>query len=194
MCTSFRYELAYWVWDLRKHGKRINLLYAGKVKRHTVCKRHVAIGMALVSNKLNVSFSPRYVSGIKIVTAFKCIFDKAMPKLSVSFRNHISQDSHKNQYPGPTCNFGFTSFQNSGKCWSNFRWSAISFSLVTHRSYWITCAVIRFMLWLVCLEPATTCWRGSIIIWRNMTSSLYQRIAPRTRWTVYCDGYLLCLG
>ena len=57
------------------------------MKRHNVCKRHVAIDTALVSNKLNVlyHFSPRYVNGIKMVNAFKYIFDETLPKLSVEF-------------------------------------------------------------------------------------------------------------
>ena len=40
-----------------------------------------------------------------------------MPELSVNFGNYISQDSQKNQYPGPVCNF--TEPQYSDKCWSN---------------------------------------------------------------------------
>ena len=64
-------------------------------------------------------FSPRYFNGIKIATAFKYIFKDTMPKLSVNFGNHISQDSHKNQYPGPICNFGFTASLYGDKCWSN---------------------------------------------------------------------------
>ena len=64
-------------------------------------------------------FSPRYFNGIKIVTALKCIFEETMPKLSVNFGNHISQDSHKNQYPGPVCNFGSAAPQYGDECWSN---------------------------------------------------------------------------
>ena len=64
-------------------------------------------------------FSPRHFNGIKIVTAFKCIFEETMPKLSVDFGNHISQDSYKNQYPSPVCNFSFTAPQYGDKCWSN---------------------------------------------------------------------------
>ena len=51
--------------------------------------------------------------GIKIVFAFKCIFEETMPKLSVNSANHISQDSYKNQYSSPVCNFGFTGPQYS---------------------------------------------------------------------------------
>ena len=40
---------------------------------------------------------------VKIVTAFKCTFEETMPKLSVNFENHISQDSRKNQYADPVC-------------------------------------------------------------------------------------------
>ena len=63
--------------------------------------------------------SPGYYSGMKIGTAFKYLFEETMPKLSVSFRNYNSQDSHKNQYPGPVLNFGFTEPQYSDKLWSN---------------------------------------------------------------------------
>ena len=69
---------------------------------------NVTLPLTLVSNKLNVPFFPRYFNGIKIVTAFKCIFEETMPKMLVNFGNHISQDSHKNQYSSPVCNFGFT--------------------------------------------------------------------------------------
>ena len=67
--------------------------------------------------KWTYHFSPRYFNGIKMVTYFKCIFEEIMPKLSVNFVNHISLDSHKNQYPFPVCNFGFTVSQYSDKCW-----------------------------------------------------------------------------
>ena len=62
---------------------------------------NVTLPLALVSNKLNVPFSPRYFIGIKIVTFFKYIFEKTMPKLSENVENHILQDSHKKQYPAP---------------------------------------------------------------------------------------------
>ena len=32
---------------------------------------------------------------------------------AIIFGNHITQDSHKNQYPGPVLNFGFTEPQYS---------------------------------------------------------------------------------
>ena len=52
------------------------------------------------------------------------------------------------------------------------RWSVISFSLLIHRSYFITCLIVRFMLWLVCLEPVNTYWCGSIIKWRHHWTSV----------------------
>ena len=115
---------------------------------------NMTLPLTLVSNKLNVPFSPHYFNGIKIVTAFNYIFEETMPNLSVNFGNHVSQDSHKNQYSGPVCNFSFTEPQNSEKCWSNLPLKCHIFIIGnTHRSYWITCEIIRFMLWLVCLEP-----------------------------------------
>ena len=44
------------------------------------------------------------------------------------------------------------------------RWSAISYS--------ITCAITRFMLWSVCLEPVITCWCRGIIKWRHYCTSV----------------------
>ena len=85
------------------------------MKRHNVCKRHVSINTGFKQTK-RVIFSPCYFNGIKIVTAFKCIFEETVPKLLVNFRNRNSQDSHKNQYPGPVLNFSFTKSQYSGKC------------------------------------------------------------------------------
>ena len=88
-----------------------------------------------------------------------------MPKLSVNLGNHISQNSHKNQYPGPVCNFCFTASKYSDKCWSNLPLKYHIFLIGnTHRSYCITCTIIWFMLWLVCLEPVTVCWWGRIKI------------------------------
>ena len=45
-----------------------------------------------------------------------CKFEEAVPKLSVNFGNRNSQDSHKDQYPGPVLNFGFTEPQYSDNC------------------------------------------------------------------------------
>ena len=85
-------------------------LYAGTVKHHNVCNCHVAIDTRFQTNS-TYHFSPFYLNGIKIVTAFKYNFEETMPKLSVNFGNHISQISHKNQYPSPVCNFDFTAPQ-----------------------------------------------------------------------------------
>ena len=72
--------------------------------------------VAPVPTKLFGDFVPHFFSGMKIVTAFKCIFEETKPKLSVNFGNLNSQDFHKNQYPSPICNFGFTEPQYSEKC------------------------------------------------------------------------------
>ena len=47
------------------------------------------------------------------------LVEETVQKLSVNIGNYITQDSHKNQYPGPVCNFGSTAPQYSDKCWSN---------------------------------------------------------------------------
>ena len=70
--------------------------YAGAVKRHNVCKRHVAIDTGIKQTERAIS--PRYFNGTKIAIAFKC--EETMPELSVNFGNYISQDSQKNQNPG----------------------------------------------------------------------------------------------
>ena len=83
------------------------------MKRHNVCKRHFAIDTGVKQTER--TFSLHVISiGIKIVTAFKYILEETMPKLLVNFGNHISQDSHKNQYSGPVCNLGFTAPQGEG--------------------------------------------------------------------------------
>ena len=65
--------------------------YAGTVKRHNICNRHVAIDTEVKQTE-RTSFSIRYFNGIKIVTAFKCNFEETMPKLSFNLGNHISQE------------------------------------------------------------------------------------------------------
>ena len=144
------------------------------VQRNIIMYAYVTLPLTLVSNTRTYHFSPRYFNGIKIVTAFKCTFEETMSKLSVNFGNHISQDSHKNQYPCPVCNFGFTASHYSENCWSNLPLKCRIFLIGnTQRKYCITCAIIRFMFWLVCLEPATTCWYWSIIKWRHHCTSIW---------------------
>ena len=64
--------------------------------------------------------------------------------------------------------FQFTAPQSSDKCWSNLLLQCHIFLIGnTQRSCCITSTIIWFILWLVCLEPATTCWRWSIITWRH---------------------------
>ena len=55
---------------------------------------------------------------------------KLCKNLSENFGNHISQDSHKNQYPCPVCNFGFTA--------TTIQWQIlIKFAAeVPYLSYW----------------------------------------------------------
>ena len=97
-------------------------IYAGTVKRHIVCKSHVAIDTGVKRIERTV-FLPCYFNGTKLVPAFKCI----------CWRNTHSQDSHKNQYPSSVCYFGFTEPWYRDKMLIKFcRWNALSFSLVTH--------------------------------------------------------------
>ena len=118
-------------------------------------------------------FSPRYFNGIKIETAFKCIFEETMLLLSENFGNHISQYSHKNQYPGPVSNFGFTASQYSVKCWSNLPLQCRIFLIFnTH----VTLDHLRDhpIHALVCLFGSSN--HVLALKHNNVTSSLYQRI------------------
>ena len=70
-----------------------------------------------------------------------------MQKLSVDFKNHISQDSHKTQYLSLVCIFGFTAPQ-----YSKFKFVVKCHIFLidnAHRSYPIACAITWFTLWLV---------------------------------------------
>ena len=89
--------------DFVKHS---GCLYAGTVKRHNVCKCHCQWHWH--QTNWTYHFSPCYFNGIKNVPVFKCILEESVSQLSVNFGNCISQNSYKNQYPGPICNFGFT--------------------------------------------------------------------------------------
>ena len=101
-------------------------------------------------------FSPRYFNVINIVTA--------LLKRSVNFGNHIWQDFHKNQYPGPVRNFGFTTPQNRGKYWSKLLLKCH----ITHTEVTVSPARSSDSCYgWFCLEPVTTCRYGSIIKWRQ---------------------------
>ena len=117
-------------------------------------------------------FSPCYFNGIKIATAFKCIFEETMQKLSVNFGNHISQDSH-NQYHGPVRNYGLMHHNTVTNVDQICHYCAVSFSMVTHTE--------------VTGSPAQssdssliglfgTSYHVLALKHNNMTSSLYQRI------------------
>ena len=69
-------------------------LYAAWCMQTSYCHWHWG------QTNLTYHFSLRYFNGIEIVTAFKCIFEETIPKLSVDFGNYFSQHSHKNRYLG----------------------------------------------------------------------------------------------
>ena len=127
---------------------------------------NVTLPLTLVSNKLNVPFFSTLLNEIEIVTAFKYIFEETMPKLSVIFGNHISQDSYKNQYPGPVCYFGFTAPQYSDKCWSNLPPKRHIF-LIGHTEITVPSA-----------RSSASCSGYHMLVKKHnkMTSLLYQRI------------------
>ena len=77
-------------------------VYAGIVKRHNVCKRHVAIDPGFKQTERTIFSTVINFNGIKIVTAFKYIFEEINSQL-------------ENQYLGSVRNFGFTAPQLSDK-------------------------------------------------------------------------------
>ena len=73
-------------------GLGILLTYAGTVKRHNVCKRHVSIDTGFKQTERAI-FLHVIPNRINIRTALKYIFEETVPKLSVNFGNRNSQDS-----------------------------------------------------------------------------------------------------
>ena len=63
------------------------------MKRYNVYKRHISIDTGF--KRTECPIFPRYSNGIKIGTAFKCIFEETLPKLLVNFGNRNSQDSQE---------------------------------------------------------------------------------------------------
>ena len=122
-------------------------------------------------------FSPRYFNGVRIGTAFKCIFEETVPKLSVAFGNCNSLDSHKNQYPSPVLNFGFKEPQYSDKCESNLLLKChiftIGINIHKRYCYCTTSMIIRFMLLWVCMELVTTCRYHNMIKWQSSLQGMF---------------------
>ena len=98
-------------------------------------------------------------------------FLKKIKIVSRLFGNHISQDSHKNQYADPVCNLGSTAtlmlIQFSAKV-------QLPFLLETHTE--VSLSPARSMIWVVCLEIVTTLWFESIIKWCHHCTSLLQSL------------------
>ena len=89
---------------------RVNLYEGGGVytlvQWNVIIYANVTLPLTLVSNKLDVPFfSTLFQWENKIVTASKCLLEETVPKLSVNVKN---RKNHKNQYPSPVLNFGFT--------------------------------------------------------------------------------------
>ena len=95
--------------NIRSNFVSCSCLYAGTVKRHNVYA-NVTFPLTLVSSKLNQHFSPYYFNGIKIGTAFKCLFEETVPKLSI-WKSRTNIPSHD-----PCLEFRFTEPQYSDKC------------------------------------------------------------------------------
>ena len=84
------------------------------MKRQNVCKHQGFLDTSFKQTE-RASFLCVIPIGIKNGTAFKYIFEETVPKLSVNFGYHNSQDPHKNQYYGHVLNFYFMEPQYSDK-------------------------------------------------------------------------------
>ena len=88
--TKFTYIILYMLSDVLSMLKRLKSAIAVFVFEQ--------LGLIfLCVSAIHAHFSPRYFNGLKIGTAFKCIFqfEETVPILSVNFGNRSSQDSHK---------------------------------------------------------------------------------------------------
>ena len=138
---------------------------------------NVMLPLTLVSNKLNVQFFSTLFQWDKNCNCFQVYFWKNYAKIVSIFWNHISHNSHKNQYPHLVCNFGFTEPKYSAQ-WQMLikfcHWNAISFSLVTHTEVMLD----HLIYGLVGLFG--TSYHVLVQQHNKMTSSLYQCIIPHS--------------
>ena len=116
------------------------------VQWNVIMYANITLSLALVSSKLNIPFFLNYFNGIKKLQLLSwCICEETAKIVS-------------------KCLDSVCSLVLLHKCWSNLPLQCQIFLIGnTHRSYWITYVIIRFMLWLFCLGPATTGWCGSKI-------------------------------
>ena len=142
---------------LSVHNK-ICTRYAGTVKRHNVRKRHVVTGTGFKQTERTI-FLHIISTGLKLQLLsseflkklcqncheiLEIIFHKTHKRINIQVPSEISVLLHHNTV---------TNVDEICRC------SAVSFSLVTHTEVAGSPAIIQFMLWLVCLEPAITYWR-----------------------------------
>ena len=83
------------------------------MKHHNVCECHIATDTGVKQTEHTI-FSTLLQCDKRL--QFSDAFLKKLQQMSVNFGNRISQNSHKNQYPGPVCKFGFTEPQYSDRC------------------------------------------------------------------------------
>ena len=116
-------------------------------------KRHVAIDTDFKQIERTI-FLPRYFNGIKIVTAFKRIFEETLPKLSVNFGNHISQATLiRTNIPAPSVISVFC---------TTIQWQMlIKFAAEMPYLFMLPYHLCNHPIYA--LEPVTTCWYGSKI-------------------------------
>ena len=102
--------------------------YSGTVKRHNVCKRHVSNDTG--SKQIERAIFPMLFQwDKKIGTAFKCILEETMPKLSLNFGNRNSQNSHKNNIPALSWISVLRNHNTVKDVDQISRWSAVSLPL-----------------------------------------------------------------
>ena len=135
---------------------------------------NITLPLTLLSNKLNVPFFSTLFQWDKKCNCFEVYFWRNNPKIVSKFwKSHLT--SHKaltrTNVPVPSV----ISVLLNHKTVTNvdqslpMKWHIFLIGN-THRSN--ACAIIWFMVWLVCLEPVTTCRYDSMIKWRHHCTSV----------------------
>ena len=83
-----------WAFNVRKYLCLYYSIYT-LIQWNVIMCANVTFPLTLVSKNWTCHFSQCYFNGIKIGTAFKCIFEEMVLKLSVNFGNRNSQDSQE---------------------------------------------------------------------------------------------------
>ena len=128
--------------------------------RTSLCHRH----------KLNVPFSPCYFSGIRIVTASMCIFEETAKIVRKFWKSYLTRSNIQ----VPSVSLDLLHHNTVTNVDQICRWSAMSFSLVTHTE--VTLSPARLA------DPCSGWFMFGtsyhVLLWKcnKMTSSLHQRM------------------